>query len=66
MRIPRNEGRERTRELFPEVLSCVVFIVVPLVFGFMTVRKDLISVHASERYVEAHRIISYVIIGKTV
>jgi len=48
------------------VLSCVVFIVVPLVFGFMTVRKDLISVHASERYVEAHRIISYVIIGKTV
>lgn len=66
MTILVNKGEEKTRQFFTNSFRYFLLIMLPIVFGFIDVGKDLISFLASEKYVEAYSILPYVVVGQSI
>ncbi len=57
------EGRESTEVFLAQVLRYYLLISIPTAVGVTLVGKDLIDFLAGDKYVEAHSVIPYVIVG---
>jgi O-antigen/teichoic acid export membrane protein len=66
MNILVNKGEEPTREFFSKLFKYFLLIIIPITFGFMAIGEDLIAFLASVKYIKAHIIFPYVIIGQSV
>jgi O-antigen/teichoic acid export membrane protein len=64
MKIWVKEGEEKTREFLSKALRYFSLLAFPITLGFIAIGKDVIVLLASEKYVESHIIIPYVMIGK--
>lgn len=64
--ILENEGEEKTRHFFTKSLTYFLLIMLPIVFGFIAIGKDLISLLATKKYLESYPIMVYVIIGQAI
>jgi O-antigen/teichoic acid export membrane protein len=64
MSILANKGRGELSKFLGTSFRYLILILIPLVFGFIAIGPDLISLLASEKYVEAHRILPYIIIAQ--
>ncbi|MFX0207100.1 MAG: lipopolysaccharide biosynthesis protein [Candidatus Hodarchaeota archaeon] len=64
MNIWVNKGKQQTSEFLTKTLRYFCLVAFPISLGFIATGKDLIVLLASEKYVESHVIIPYVIIGK--
>jgi len=60
-----NKGAEDTKKFLSDSLKYFLFIIFPVVFGFIAVSGNLISFLASEKYYESYQIVPFVIIGMT-
>lgn len=66
MNILVKKGEEETRRFFTRAFRYFVMIIVAVVFGFIAVGKDLISILASSKYLEAYGVLPYVVIGQSI
>ncbi len=57
------EGRESTEAFLALVLRYYLLVAIPTAVGVTVIGKDLIDFLAGDKYVEAHSVIPYVIIG---
>ncbi|MEM8948815.1 MAG: flippase [Pseudomonadota bacterium] len=57
------EGRESTETFLAQVLRYYLLISIPTAVGVSLIGKDLIDFLAGDKYVEAHSVIPYVIVG---
>lgn len=65
-RIYSTDGEEETKKFLTKTLSLFFLIVLPIVFGFIAVGRDLIVVLASNKYYEAYKIMPYVVIANSI
>jgi O-antigen/teichoic acid export membrane protein len=63
MQLWNQEGKERTEEFLSRVISFLLYILVPILFGFIALSKPLIVLLASEKYMESATIIPYILPG---
>lgn len=61
-----NKGEEETKEFFTKSFRYFLLILSAIVFGFIAVGRDLISLLATKKYLEAYPILPYVIIGQSI
>ena len=66
MNILVNKGIQEAQQFFTKLFSYFMLIMLPLVFGFIAVGRDLISFLASAKYAEAHVVFPYVVIGQAI
>lgn len=66
MNILVKKGEEETRKFFTSAFRYFLMIMVGVVFGFIAVGKDLISILASSKYLEAYSVLPYVVIGQSI
>jgi O-antigen/teichoic acid export membrane protein len=66
MNILVNRGEKETKEFLTKVFTYFLLAMIPLVFGFMAIGKDLISVLASRKYEEVYTILGYVVVGQSI
>ena len=66
MNILVNEGEQQTKEFFTKLFTYFSLIMLPSVFGFIAVGRDLISFLASTKYAESYLILPYVVIGQAI
>jgi O-antigen/teichoic acid export membrane protein len=66
MNILVNRGEKETKEFLTKVFTYFLLVMIPLVFGFMAIGKDLISVLASRKYEEVYTILGYVVVGQSI
>ncbi|WP_041279475.1 lipopolysaccharide biosynthesis protein [Desulfobacula toluolica] len=66
MKILVNKGEEETRVFFTKLFTYFSLIIVPVVFGFIAVGKDLIRLLASSKYIEAYPVLPYVVTGQAI
>ena len=61
-----NKGEEQTRGFFTKIFTYFILIISPVVFGFIAVGGDLLSFLASSKYVSAHTILPYIVVGQSI
>jgi len=61
-----NKGEKETKQFFTKSFRYFLLILLPIVFGFIAVGRDLISLLATKKYLEAYPILPYVIIGQSI
>ena len=61
-----NRGEEKTKEFFEKTFRYFLLIIFPVVFGFIAVAKDLISILATSKYLDAYPIMLYVVIAQSI
>jgi O-antigen/teichoic acid export membrane protein len=61
-----HKGEQETKEFFSKVLRYYLVIMIPAIFGFIAVGRDLISFLASNKYIESSSVLSYVVIGQAI
>jgi len=61
-----NKGEEETKEFFTKSFRYFLLILSAIVFGFIAAGRDLISLLATKKYLEAYPILPYVIIGQSI
>lgn len=61
-----NKGELQTKRFLTKLFTYFMLIMLPCVFGFIAVSKNLIGFLASEKYADAYPIIPYVIVGQAV
>jgi O-antigen/teichoic acid export membrane protein len=66
MSILVKKGKKETKEFFTNIFTYFLMILLPVIFGSIAVGRDLISLLASTKYLEAYRILSYIIVGQAV
>ena len=66
MNILVNKGEQKTKEFLTKLFTYFMLLMIPAVFGFIAVGKDLISFMASAKYSEVYHILPYVILGQVV
>jgi O-antigen/teichoic acid export membrane protein len=66
MKMLVNKGEEEVRKFFTTVFSYFFVIMLPIVLGFIVVGKDVIRIFAGSKYLEAHSILPYVVIGQSI
>ena len=66
MNILVKKGEEETRKFFTRAFRYFLMIMVAVVFGFIAIGKDLISILAGSRYLEAYSVLPYVVIGQSI
>jgi O-antigen/teichoic acid export membrane protein len=66
MNILVKKGEEETRKFFTSAFRYFLMIMVAVVFGFIAIGKDLISILASSKYLEAYSVLPYVVIGQSI
>lgn len=66
MNILVKKGEEETRKFFTRAFRYFLMIMVAVVFGFIAIGKDLISILASSKYLEAYSVLPYVVIGQSI
>jgi O-antigen/teichoic acid export membrane protein len=66
MNILVNKGEQQTKEFFTKLFTYFSLIMLPSVFGFIAVGKDLISLLASTKYAESYLVLPYVVIGQAI
>ncbi|MEJ2253380.1 MAG: flippase [Nitrospirota bacterium] len=59
-----NKGEEETRRFLTKTFRIFVLLIFPVMFGFIAVGKDLLVVLASDKYVGAAPVLSYVVLGQ--
>jgi O-antigen/teichoic acid export membrane protein len=64
MKIWTNKGKEQTKEFLSKSLRYFCFLAFPITLGVIATGKDLVVILASQKYLESHVIIPYIIIGK--
>jgi len=60
-----NKGAEDTKKFLTDSLKYFLFIIFPVIFGFICVSSDFIPFLASEKYNESYRVVPFVLIGMT-
>lgn len=60
------KGEEQTKVFFTKLFRYFLLIIIPIVFGFIAVGKDLIMFLASERYLESSIVMPYIVIGQAI
>lgn len=63
MQIWTNKGKEETQKFLSSTLKYSCLIALPIIFGTIAVSRNLISFLASEKYINAHSVIPYLITG---
>jgi len=66
MNILVNKGEQQTKEFFAKLFTYFSLIMLPSVFGFIAVGRDLISFLASTKYAESYLVLPYVVIGQAI
>lgn len=66
MNILVNKGEQQTKEFFTKLFTYFSLIMLPSVFGFIAVGRDLISFLASTKYAESYLVLPYVVIGQAI
>lgn len=66
MSIIVKKGEKEAKEFFTKIFSYFTLVLLPVTCGSLAVGKDLISVLASEKYIESYTVLSYVILGQAV
>jgi O-antigen/teichoic acid export membrane protein len=66
MDILTNKGEEEAKVFFAKTFRYFILIMLPIVFGFLGVGRELIVVLASSKYIEAHAILPYVVIAQLI
>jgi len=64
--IYESESLDKLRSFFSKVFTYLMLIIFPITFGFIAVGKDLLTVLASNKYLEASSIIPYVIVANMI
>ena len=57
------KGKKATQEFLSRVLSYFALIAIPIIFGVCAVKKEMITLLASDKYASSHHIVPYIIIG---
>ncbi len=66
MNIFVNQGEQQTKEFLTKLFTYFLLLMIPAVFGFIAVGKDLISFLASAKYSEVYLILPYIILGQAI
>ncbi len=66
MSILVNEGTEAARQFFTKMFRYFLLVMIPVVFGVTATGKQIITVLASSKYLDAYEVLVYVIIGQAV
>jgi len=66
MDILANKGEEETRRFLSKVFTIFCLVTLPVTFGFIAVREDLIVFLASSKYAMACSVIPYVMVGQAI
>ena len=66
LRIYAEQGKYETGIFMSKALQYFFLFLIPVIFGFIAVGKDLIAVLASMKYAEAYVVIPYVILGNAI
>ena len=66
MKMLVGKGEEETKKFLSKVFSFFLLIMLPAIFGFVGVGKELVTVLASSRYMEADIILPYIIFGQAI
>jgi len=61
-----NKGEEETKEFLGKAFRYFLLIMFPIVFGFIAVGKDLISILATRKYLGSVAVLPYVVIGQSI
>lgn len=61
-----NKGENETKEFFTRSFRYFLLILSPIVFGFTAIGKDLISLIATKKFLDANPILPYIIIGQSI
>jgi len=66
MSILVNKGEGETKEFFTKMFRYFMLLLLPVTLGSIAVGRDMISVLASEKYLESYTVLCYVLIGQAV
>ena len=66
MNILVTQGERQTKEFLTKLFTYFLLVMIPAVFGFIAVGKDLITFLASAKYAEVYLILPYIVIGQAV
>lgn len=66
MNILVTKGEEETKKFLSKSFRYFLLIMPAIVFGFIAIGKDLISILASSKYLEAYSVLPYVVIGQSI
>jgi O-antigen/teichoic acid export membrane protein len=61
-----NRGEEATKQFLSKILKYFLLLALPIIFGIISIKKDIITILASTKYIQSHEIIPYIITGSMI
>ena len=66
MNIFVNQGELQTKKFLTKLFSYFLLVVLPAIFGFVGVGRNLISLLATSKYVEVSQVLPYIVFGRAI